>query len=127
MRYTNTVYSKSLLRVVTTVPNTFSHLLNCHCQTVGAEHKERAYILKKVNFYKFKAYITKEYNITNFTEWYFNSQANGELLTALASYINQTEKRQGVYLSPNSTTPLDSLILNTEHSNKTLTNRLRAC
>lgn len=107
-----TVYTKGILKVIATIPNpTFSHLLNVNCHTVGAEHKERAMLLKRVNFYKFRAYMEQTNGTAfNWLSWYMSNRANAETFnTAIAGYINHSENRTATYVSKDGS-KLESII-----------------
>ncbi len=95
-----TIYSKGILKAITCTPNpTFSHLLNVACSTIGAEHKEKSYLLKKVNFYKFRAYMEAKNGIHyNWPMWYSDNRATPAFNEAVADFINHTEKRTAYYV-----------------------------
>lgn len=96
-----TVYTKGKLQVYSATPNTeFSHLLDALCHTIGAEHKETAYLLKKVNFYKFKAWMQQKNGMHfNWFNWYSENRAQPEFNTAIAEYLNDKENRTAIYVS----------------------------
>lgn len=109
-QFTST-YSKGILKVEATTPNpTFSHLLNVNCKTVNHPN-ERAYILKKVNFYSFRKYMEQTNgNGFNWYDWYMTNRANAETFNAaIAGYINHIENRTAVYVSKDGS-KLDRLI-----------------
>lgn len=95
-----TVYSKGILKAVTCTPHAmFSHLLNVACSTIGAEFKEKSYLLKKVNFYKFRAYMENKNGVHfNFYTWYTDNRSLSTFNEAIAEYINHTEKRTAYYV-----------------------------
>ena len=94
------VYSKGILKVVTATPNSsFSHLLDCACSTVNAEFKERTFLLKRVNFYLFRAYMENKNGVHfNWPEWYTDNRAKPAFNEAIAEYINHKEKRTAYYV-----------------------------
>lgn len=96
-----TVYSKGILKAITCTPNaSFSHLLNVACQTIGAEHKEKSYLLKRVNFYKFKAYMQdKNGRYFNWYNWYMDNRHTPTFNEAIAEYVNHRENRTAYYVS----------------------------
>lgn len=97
-----TVYTKGIIKVEASTPFTgISHLLNCYCKTVGAEHKEKSYLLKRVNFYKFREYMQTVNGVTNWFVWYTENNNTPAFNEALASYINHIENRTAVYVCKN--------------------------
>lgn len=93
-----TVYTKGVLTVEASAPHpNFSHLINCNCKTIGAEHKERSFLLKKVNFYKFREYMETTEGV-NWYNWYMSNRALPAFNEALASYINHDEQRTAKYV-----------------------------
>lgn len=95
-----TIYSKGILKVVTATPNSsFSHLLDCACSTIGAEHKERTFLLKRVNFYKFRLYMENNNGVHfSFSTWYTDNRATPAFVAAIEAYINWKENRVAIYV-----------------------------
>lgn len=119
-----TVYSKGIVRVIASNPNpTFSHLLNVTCQTIGAEHKEKALPFKRVNFHSFRKYMEQTNgNGFNWYIWYMDNRANREAFNAaIAEYINHRESRTAIYVAKDSPLNSDRLLYNAI----TYTNHLR--
>lgn len=120
-----TVYTKGRLTVASTTPNTkFSHLLDCNCKTIGAENKERSYLLKRVNFYKFREYMETVKGVSNWQAWYTDNRALPTFNDAIADYINHSENRTGIYI-PNDGSKLYNLMQQSESITKEI-NKLTA-
>lgn len=99
-------------------PGAFSHLLNCYCKTVGKPSAiEKAYILKKVNFYKFRAFVTEHLGVTDFNMWYGDNKRSVIFTDALSQYINHAEGRTQVYIEPTQETKLIDHLINIVNQN----------
>lgn len=86
------------LSVHLTMPGALSHILNCYCKTVGKPAEiEKAYTLKKVNYYRFKEYVETVMKVPNFSVWYLETKGRIALSQALSDYINHSEKRVRVF------------------------------
>lgn len=92
---------KYKLTVVFTQFTEFSYQLACYCKTQGKPANiEKAYTVKKVNFYKFKDYVTKTLNVTDWASWYAENKGGVYFASVLTDYINTTENRTAIYSTP---------------------------
>lgn len=118
---------KYKLSVVFTQLTDLSFQLACYCKTQGKPANiEKAYTVKRVNYYKFKDYVTSSLNVANFGEWYAENRGTVNFNDVLTNYINTTENRTAIYSTPTYIDRLlDEAIRVTRHNNNMLRKALQ--
>lgn len=89
---------KFKLQVNSVAPGTFSHQLYAYCSVNGRD-PGKYQIRKRVNFYKFKAYVEDVMKVGDFNNWYAANFSSVTFLFALEGYINHVEKRSRYYIA----------------------------
>lgn len=105
-----------------------SHLLHCYCKTAGKPAAiEKAYTVKKVNFYRFKEYVTTVMNVTDFNSWYLENKGRVAFNDALTCFINASENRTRIFSTETLIDrTLNQLLNSVRYNNQLLRNSLTA-